>query len=221
MTPFIVYGNKIGYEAYDRVNWDFQEKLIRLMGFNGRWIHLFMGCVKTILYSVLVNGEPCGMIQPTRGIRQGDPLSPFLFLLCTEGLNGLIKRAKNNGDIHRFYLCKRGPKLTRLLFTNDSLLFCRAIMEECGKVLEILNMYEEASGQKVNRSKTALFFSKCTLTETKHDIKVALGVPEIMQYERNLGLPSFVGKGKKKASFNYIKEKVWRKLQGLEGKLLS
>ena len=160
----IVYGNKIGYEAYDRVNWDFQEKLIRLMGFNGRWIHLFMGCVKTILYSVLVNGEPCGMIQPTRGIRQGDPLSPFLFLLCTEGLNGLIKRAKNNGDIHRFYLCKRGPKLTRLLFTNDSLLFCRAIMEECGKVLEILNMYEEASGQKVNRSKTALFFSKCTLT---------------------------------------------------------
>ena len=221
MTPFIVYGNKIGYEAYDRVNWDFQEKLIRLMGFNGRWIHLFMGCVKTILYSVLVNGEPCGMIQPTRGIRQGDPLSPFLFLLCTEGLNGLIKRAKNNGDIHRFYLCKRGPKLTRLLFTNDSILFCRATMEECGKVLEILNMYKEASRQKVNRSKTALFFSKCTPTETKHNIKVALGVPEIMQYERNLGLPSFVGKGKKKASFNYIKEKVWRKLQGLEGKLLS
>ena len=188
-------------KAYDRVNWDFQEKLMRLMGFNGRWIHLFMGCVKTILYSVLMNGEPCGMIQPTHGIRQGDPLSPFLFLLCTERLNGLIKRAKNNGDIHRFYLCKRGPKLTHLLFTDDSLLFCRAIMEECGKVLEILNMYEEASGQKVNRSKTALFFSKCTPTETKHNIKVALGVPEIMQYERNLGLPSFVGKGKKNSKF--------------------
>ena len=59
------------------------------------------------------------------------------------------------------------------------------------------------------------------LTETKHDIKVALGVSEIMQYERNLGHPSFVGKGKKKVSFNYIKEKVWRKLQGWEGKLLS
>ena len=194
---------------------------MRLMGFNGRWIHLFMGCVKKILYSVLVNGEPCGMIQPTRGIRQGDPLSPFLFLLCTEGLNGLIKRAKNNGDIHRFSLCRRRPKLTRLLFADDSLLFCRATMEECGKVLEILNRYEEASGQKVNRSKTTLFFSKCTPTKTKHDIKVALCVSEIMQYERNLGLPSFVGKGKKKVSFNYIKEKVWRKLQGLKGKLLS
>ena len=92
-------------------------------------------------------------------------------------------------------------------------------MEECGKVLEILNMYEMASGQKVNRSKTSLFFSKCTSAELKHDIKVALSVPEIIQYERYLGLPSFVGKGKK-ASFSYIKERVWRKLQGWEGKLL-
>ena len=73
-------------------------------------------------------------------------------------------------------------------------------MEEYGKVLEILDMYEGASGQKVNRSKTALFFSKHTLIEIKHDIKVALGVLEIMQYERYLGLPSFVGKGKKLVS---------------------
>ncbi|KAL0006673.1 hypothetical protein SO802_008175 [Lithocarpus litseifolius] len=179
-----------------------------------------MECVKTVTYSVLVNGEPCGMIQPSRGIRQGDPLSPFLFLLCTEGLNGLIKRAESNGEIHGFSLCRRGPKLTHLLFADDSLLFCRANMEECGKVLEILNMYEEASGQKVNRSKTSLFFSKNTSTDKKHEIKLALGVPEIMQYEKYLGLPSFVGKGKK-ASFNYIKERVWRKLQGWEGKLLS
>ena len=74
--------------------------------------------------------------------------------------------------------------------------------------------------KKVNRSKTTLFFSKFTLAEIKHDIKMALGVPEIMQYERYFDLPSFVGKGKK-ASFNYIKERVWRKLQGWEGKLLS
>ena len=92
--------------------------------------------------------------------------------------------------------------------------------EECGKVMEILNLYEMASGQKVNRSKTSLFFSKNTLADLKHEIKVSLGVPEIMQYEKYLGLPSLVGK-RKKASFNYIKERVWRKLQGWEGKLLS
>ena len=93
-------------------------------------------------------------------------------------------------------------------------------MEECGKVLEILEMYEATSRQKVNRSKTSLFFSKCTSTEVKHEIMVALDVLEIKQYEWYLGLPSFVGKGKK-ARFNNIKERVWRKLQGWEGKLLS
>ena len=103
---------------------------------------------------------------------------------------------------------------------DDSLLFCKATMEECGKVLEILNMYEVTLGQKVNRSKTGLFFSKFTLAEIRHGIKEALGVPEIMQNERYLGLPSFVGKGKK-ASFSYINERVWRKLQGWKGKLLS
>ena len=78
----------------------------------------------------------------------------------------------------------------------------------------------EASGQKVNMNKTPLFFSKSIPAEVKHGIKVTLGVPEIMQYEKYLGLPSLVDKGKKE-SFNYIKERVWRKLQGWEAKLLS
>ena len=81
-------------------------------------------------------------------------------------------------------------------------------MEECANVLEILKEYEEASGQKMNRSKTSLFFSKSTSEELKHGIKAALGVLEILHYEKYLGLPSLVGKGKKE-SFNYIKEKVW------------
>ena len=141
-------------KAYDRVEWNFLEEIMRKMGFNENWINLVMVCVRTVTYSVLVNGEPCGMIHPTRGIRQGDPLSLFLFLLCTEGLNGMIKKkAERRGEIHEYSLCRRGPKLTHLLFADDSLLFCRATMEECGKVLEILERYEEASGQKVNRSK--------------------------------------------------------------------
>mgnify|MGYP001009341516 CR=1 FL=1 len=70
-------------------------------------------------------------------------------------------------------------------------------MEECDNVLEILKEYEEASGQKMNRSKTSLFFSKSILEEVKHGIKVVLGVPEILHYEKYLGLPSLVEKGKK------------------------
>ncbi|KAK9997852.1 hypothetical protein SO802_017455 [Lithocarpus litseifolius] len=108
-----------------------------------------------VSYSVLVNGEPCGMTFPTRGIRQGDPISPFLFLLCMEGLNGLIKKVELQGDIHGYSFCRRGPKLTQMLFADDSLIFYRATMEECDNVLEILKEYEEASGQKMNRSKTS------------------------------------------------------------------
>jgi len=70
-------------------------------------------------------------------------------------------------------------------------------MEECEKVMDLLNKYKEALGQKVNRSKTSLFFSNSLLEEVKHRIKVKLGVPEIMHYEKYLGLPSLVGKGKK------------------------
>ena len=71
-------------------------------GVYSRWITLMMVCVKTISYLVLVNGEPKGLINPTRGICQGDPLSPFLFLLCTEGLNNLILKATSEGSIHGF-----------------------------------------------------------------------------------------------------------------------
>ena len=77
--------------------------------------------VKTVSYSILVNGEPKGMIKPTQGLRQGDPLSPFLFLLCIEGLHDLISQAARQGELHGYSLCKKGPKLTYLFFADDSL----------------------------------------------------------------------------------------------------
>ena len=89
---------------------------------------------------------------------KGTPL-PLSISSYTEGLHGLIQQAANNGDITSFALCRRGPKLTHLFFANDSLLFYRAIPSECNKVMDLLFKYETVSGQKVNRDKTALFFS--------------------------------------------------------------
>ena len=90
---------------------------------------------------------------------------------CTEGLNGMIKKVERDGDIQGFSLCKRGPKLTHLFFADDCLLFCRATMDEYGKVLDILNDYEEASRQKINKNKTTFFFSKATDAAIRNNIK--------------------------------------------------
>ena len=124
------------------------------------------------------------------------------------------------GDITSFALCKRGPKLTHLFFAYDNLLLCRATLIECGKMMDLLSAYEGALGQKVNKEKTAIFFSKVVNEASRQLIKGILGVQEIQHYKKYLRLPSLVGKGKK-ASFAYIKERVWRKLQGWKGKLLS
>ena len=96
-------------KAYDRVEWVFLENLMRKMGFCERWIGLIMTYVKSITHSIQVNGEPKGLITPTRGIRQGDPLSPFLFLLCTKRLHALINNAANLGKITSFSLYRKGP----------------------------------------------------------------------------------------------------------------
>ena len=166
-------------KAYDRVEWPFLKCVMRKMGFDERWITLVMLCVSTVSYSILINGAPKGFIKPTRGIRKGDPQSPFLFLLCTEWLHWLITQSTLRGDIHGFSLSKRSPSLTHLLFANDSLLFCKSNVEECQKNLEILHIYERSSGQQINKAKTTIFFSKSTREEEKLLIKDTLGVVEI------------------------------------------
>lgn len=75
------------------------------MGFDAAWIKLMTGCISTTTYSILVNGEPQGNITPTRGLRQGDHLSPYLFLLCAEGFHGLLKKIENMGNLKGVCIC--------------------------------------------------------------------------------------------------------------------
>ena len=103
-------------KAYDRLEWEFLKMIMEKMGFHPTWVGWIMECVKSVTYSILVNGEPKGHILPTRGIRQGDPLSPYLFLLVSEGLNGLIQHAVEGGQIEGFALCRSGPKISHLFF---------------------------------------------------------------------------------------------------------
>ena len=117
-------------KAYDRLEWTFLQRIMEKMGFHLNWIGWISECICSATYFVLVNGEPKGHITPTRGIRQGDPFSPYLFLLCSEGLNGLIEHAVDRKHIEGFSLCRNGPKISHLFFANDSLLFCCARLED-------------------------------------------------------------------------------------------
>lgn len=78
---------------HDQVEWVNLEMIMKKMGFDVRWVTLIMECITTVNYSILINGEPTQMIQPSRGLCQGDPLSPYLFLLCTKGLHCLLQKA--------------------------------------------------------------------------------------------------------------------------------
>ena len=86
-------------KAYNRVEWVFLERILLKLGFQESWVALIMECITMMSYSILVNGELKGMINPSRGLRQGDPLSPYLFLFCAEVLNALLCNAATRGDI--------------------------------------------------------------------------------------------------------------------------
>ena len=86
-------------KAYDMMKWSFIEAVMRKMGFSEMWIGWIMRCITSVKYKVLMNGEPRGNIVPGRGLRQGDPLSPFIFIICTEELFSLLNQAENQGKI--------------------------------------------------------------------------------------------------------------------------
>ncbi|XP_030963385.1 uncharacterized protein LOC115984504 [Quercus lobata] len=93
-------------------------------------------------------------------------------------------------------------------------------MSDLHEIQAILSLYERASGQKLNREKTSIFFSKAINVARRQEISDFLGVPEVKEYEKYLGLPAVVGRNKKE-SLRYIKERVWNKIQGWREKLLS
>lgn len=149
-------------KAFNRVEWNFIKSVMERLGFSLRWISLIMQCITSISYSVIINRETDGNIIPTRGLRQGDPLSPNLFLLCAEGLSSLIQEAARNQLINRLSICTGYPKITYLFFVDDSILFCKAASSECQELKKILWIYEEALGQKINIDKFSIFFSPNT-----------------------------------------------------------
>ncbi|CAA7037002.1 unnamed protein product, partial [Microthlaspi erraticum] len=133
-------------KAYDRVEWSFIATVLERFGFHARWINLILHCISMVSYSFLVNGAAQGSVIPQRGIRQGDPLSPFIFILCGEVLSGLCRQAQDIGKLPGIRVSRGSPRLNHLLFADATMFFCKTSQQSCESLMTILQKYEKASG---------------------------------------------------------------------------
>uniref|UniRef100_A0A8R7TWY1 Reverse transcriptase domain-containing protein n=1 Tax=Triticum urartu TaxID=4572 RepID=A0A8R7TWY1_TRIUA len=167
--------------------------LIKL-GFRRRWVTLIMKCVTTVRYQIKVNGVLTEQFVPTRGLRQGDTLSPYLCVICAEGLSALLNDAEEHGRISGIKICQTAPSVSHLLFTDDSVIFLKAKQEEAAALHDILELYENYSGQCINTEKSAIMFSPNTDEHTKHQVKAKVQIMSEEWNDRYLGLPVHVGR---------------------------
>ncbi|CAN6541494.1 unnamed protein product [Malus baccata var. baccata] len=207
-------------KAYDRVEWNFLLSVMVKLGFAPMFCDRIKECISSVSFSFLINGSPTGHIHPERGLRQGDPLSPFLFLLCTEGFSSLIRKSMERGSLHGIRLTPSGNPLSHLFFADDSVLFGHATMEEAQGMVDVLNVYANGSGQNINLEKSSLFFGSTTSKRKKKKIGETLGIHCRKGFGKYLGLQSDFGMSKK-VVFVEVREKIEARLAGWSEQFLS
>ncbi|KAL5551046.1 hypothetical protein UlMin_001222 [Ulmus minor] len=117
-------------KIYDRLSWRFLETVLRAFEFHPRWIHWIMTCCTTVRMTLILNGSPFNLFKPKRSLRQGDPISPYLFILCMEVLSRLINRKDEEGLIKGFYLSRHTPVINHLFFADNVFLLGKCSINE-------------------------------------------------------------------------------------------
>lgn len=176
-------------KAYDRLDWDFINLTLLAFGFAPQWVKLVMTLVTTVSYKYKINGYLSPAVLPHRGLRQGDPLSPYLFILAAEVLSHMILQARLEGNIHGIQLARDSPFLTHLFFADDALLFAKADEREFYQFIHILNVYSKASGQRINLSKSGLICGKFVQYQKKMRLAAIMEMQLWEDPGRYLGLP--------------------------------
>ncbi|CAA7023536.1 unnamed protein product [Microthlaspi erraticum] len=207
-------------KAYDRLEWSFNLAVMERMGFHQKWINWIFQCISTVSYAFLINGAAAGRVDPLRGIRQGDPLLPFIFFLCTEVLSGLFKKAQENGSMPGISVSRQSPKINHLLFADDTIFFSKTNPRSCETLCSILKKYEEASGQQINLQKSSITFSRKTPQDIRERVKVPLGINKEGGQGKYLGLPESFGR-RKKDLFTLIVDRVRQRAIKYSSRFLS
>ena len=194
--------------------------MLRKMGFAKQWISWLMLCISTVEYYVLFNGTFVGSVVPGRGLRQGCPLSPYLFIVCAEGLSAMIRDSEARGALHGCSVCKNAPSISHLFFADDSYLYFKSSLAEAEVIHDILLRFEQVSGQAVNYGKSEVMFSSNILTDKQNEIIGMLGVDVTDGNSYNLGLPSVLGRSKR-VILGFLKDHLRKRLSSWQSKLLS
>jgi hypothetical protein len=185
---------------------------LRAMGFPINLIKVITLCIRFVTFSILINGHPIDPFQPKRGIRQGDPLSPYIFIICAEVISGLIDKGQLDGLIHGIPIATNAPAISHLLYVDDNTLFCRANLEEATVIMNIMKTYQEASGQRVNMDKSEMIVSPNISLNFKIKFKDSLLIKISDTINKYLGMPTHFGRSKAQ-DFNFIMDRIWKKLK--------
>ena len=147
-------------KAYDHISWELLFQVLERMGFGRCWVSWMKWCVFTASFSILVNGSPTGFFGNSRGLRQGDPLSPYLFVIGMKAFSRLLKRAVEGNYLSRSRIAERGGvemSISHLLYIDDTLLFCEANKDQLKFLSWILMWFEALSGLRINLNKSEIF----------------------------------------------------------------
>jgi hypothetical protein len=199
-------------KAYDHVNWDFLLYMLRRCGFGERWCSWIAHCISSVRFSVLVNGTPSGFFSSSRGIRQGDPLSPLLFVIVMEAFSKLCSIFVQRGFLSGFSVGSRSTgviNVSHLLFADDTLVFCGASPDHLLYLRMLLLSFEAVSGLKINLEKSVLV--SVGNVDNINDLAGILGCGVSSLPLKYLGLP-LGAPYKAKSSWDEVIGKIERRL---------
>ncbi|KAK6803130.1 hypothetical protein RDI58_000914 [Solanum bulbocastanum] len=207
-------------KAYDRVSWSYICIILRKMGFEEVFIDMIWRTMVNNWYSIIINGKRHGFFHSTRGLKQGDPLSPALFILGAEVLSRSLNRLHQNPLYHGFYMERRGPQINHLSFADDIIIFTSGRKHSLKLIMQTLATYERVSGQLVNKAKSHFLLHPNAFRTTSDRIRKSTGFHQKQAPITYLGCPLFIGRPKL-IYFSELINKIVNRVTGWQSRILS
>ena len=219
---------KVGYMAikidlemaFDKLEWSFIRRMLIRINLPTNLVELIMSYMSSVSTSILFNGSPLDPILPSRGIRQGDPLYPYIFILCMDYLSQLIEEKCHNKLWCPVKASRSGPAFSHLMFTDDLVLFAKADSSNCSIIRDVLDEFCAVSGQTINDSKSKVYFSPNMDQDSRESLSDILGFVSTPNLGKYLGIP-IKHPNSSSQDYDFILDRVKGKLAGWKANLLS